>query len=437
MKGLTGLFRGTWNHYPYFYKVREYADYESRDLWEYDLDLSPRETSMLVAHLWELGSTWFDYYYLTKNCSYGVLAALEAAAPRLDLLPHVGPIVIPADTVKALYANPGLVRAVHFRPSIRNQFLARATALAPPEMDALEALVARPGAPAPGLSPAGEARALDAALDYVDFTYAHELLDNVVTPAAELKQRLMERRSGLGVQSDDLVIPPPLSQQPQLGHGSLRTGIGGGASTRKGPLVVYDFRMGLHDLADPPAGYPALSQIEFFPIRLRYEPRANALGLEEGLLVDVASLNDFGRFDHHVSWKGRLGATTVRDAGCPDCLAGVAELGGGAAKVLFHDRLTAFATVDTELLGGPGLRGTGGARLRIGLGPSGALRLRLGEHLAVLAQGGWRWLPWAHPDAAFDLRLTARVHLGRWSLWAEGARWPLASQALLGAGAFF
>ncbi|HEY5678025.1 MAG TPA: DUF4105 domain-containing protein, partial [Myxococcales bacterium] len=53
-KGLTGLFQGHWNNYPYFYKVREYADYESRDLWEYDLDLTPQETARLVAHLWEL-----------------------------------------------------------------------------------------------------------------------------------------------------------------------------------------------------------------------------------------------------------------------------------------------------------------------------------------------------------------------------------------------
>jgi hypothetical protein len=433
VKGLTGLFHGNWNYYPYFYKVREYADYESRDLWEYDLDLSPSETAMLVAHLWELGSTWFDYYYLTENCSYGVLAALEAAAPRLDLLRHLGRIVIPADTVKALYANPGLVREVHFRPSIRTQFAARVSALMPPEIDALGALVSEPTVPLPGLSVENESRALDAALDYVDFTYARELLDNVVTPAAELKQRLMERRSALGVQSHELAIPPPLSQQPQLGHGSMRTGLGGGASSRKGPLAVFDLRLALHDLADPPAGYPLLAQIEFLPIRLRYEPRANALGLEQGLLVDVVSLNDFGAFDHHVSWKARLGVTTVRDAGCPDCLAGVAALGGGIAKVLLGDRLTAFATSDAELLGGPGLQGAGGARVRIGVGPSGGLRLRLGERLSVLAEGGWRWLPWSDPRATFDARLTARVHLGGWSLWAEAARWPLESQMLLGA----
>ncbi|HEX8907648.1 MAG TPA: DUF4105 domain-containing protein, partial [Anaeromyxobacteraceae bacterium] len=361
VKGLTGFFHGNWNHYPYFYKVREYADYESRDLWEYDLALTPAETDLLVAHLWELGSTWFDYYYLTENCSHGVLAALEAAAPRLELLRHLGLIVLPADTVKALFENPGLVGAVHFRPSIRTQFLTRAAALSPRERDALQALAAEPGAPTPGLTPPEQAHALDAALDWVDFAHAKELLDAKVTPAADLKQRLMQRRSAVPVQSEDLVVPPVLAQQPQLGHGSLRMGVGGGASTRSGPLAVYDFRLALHDLADPPTGYPALAQIEFLPVRVRYEPRHDALRLERALLVDVFSLNSFSRFDQHITWRAALGADTVRDAGCPGCLAGVAQLGGGLAQAVLGDAVTAYALTEAELAAAPALQGLDGS----------------------------------------------------------------------------
>jgi hypothetical protein len=36
-KGLFGLFPGTTKRMPYYYKVREYADTESRDIWEYHL----------------------------------------------------------------------------------------------------------------------------------------------------------------------------------------------------------------------------------------------------------------------------------------------------------------------------------------------------------------------------------------------------------------
>jgi hypothetical protein len=436
VKGLTGLFQGRWNHYPYFYKVREYADYESRDLWEYDLELSAREVELLAGHLWELGSTWFDYYYLTENCSYGILAALEAAAPRLELLRHLGPIVIPADTVKALYEMPGLVRSVHFRPSIRTQFLARTAALTGPERGALDALMADERAPLGPLPPAAGARALDAALDWVDFAHARELLDNVPTPAALVKQRLMERRAGLAVQSEELVIPLSRGQQPQLGHGSIRTGVGGGASSRSGALAVYDFRLALHDLADPKDGYPDLAQIEFLPTRLRYEARSNALSLERTLLVDVVSLNDYTPFDRHVSWRAALGADTVRDAGCPGCLAGKAQVGGGLARSVLGGAVTAYALTDAELAWAPRLSGLDGASARLALGPSGGLRLRLGDRVSLLGEAGWRYLPWAAPRSTFELRATARLHLGRFSLWAEAGRWPLATEGLAGISLF-
>jgi hypothetical protein len=58
---------------------------------------------------------------LTGNCSYYVLAAVEAAAPRLDVLGNMKPYVIPVDTIKPLTNTPGLVRAVHYRPSRTNQ----------------------------------------------------------------------------------------------------------------------------------------------------------------------------------------------------------------------------------------------------------------------------------------------------------------------------
>src|SRR5262249_34403761 len=95
IKGLTGLFPGTYKLRPFFYKVREYTHYESRDLWEYELALDDRQVMLVTAHLWELGSTYFDYYYITENCAYQILAALEVADPRIELLRHVKTPVLP------------------------------------------------------------------------------------------------------------------------------------------------------------------------------------------------------------------------------------------------------------------------------------------------------------------------------------------------------
>jgi len=100
-KGIVGLFPGTFKRVPYYYKVRTYNDYESRDLWEYELSLGPKQLLMLSAHLWELGHTYFAYYYLTENCSYHVLSLIEVADPSLHLLEGISAPVIPADTVRA------------------------------------------------------------------------------------------------------------------------------------------------------------------------------------------------------------------------------------------------------------------------------------------------------------------------------------------------
>src|SRR5690606_7938888 len=63
VKGLFGGFEGRFAAIPYYYKIREYANYEFRDLWSYELDLTFAEVLEAVDHIWELGHTYFDYYY--------------------------------------------------------------------------------------------------------------------------------------------------------------------------------------------------------------------------------------------------------------------------------------------------------------------------------------------------------------------------------------
>ncbi len=51
-KDLQGNIRGEYSLMPYYRKVKEYGDLESRDLWEYELALNEQETTFLgAAHL--------------------------------------------------------------------------------------------------------------------------------------------------------------------------------------------------------------------------------------------------------------------------------------------------------------------------------------------------------------------------------------------------
>ncbi len=435
-QGLFGLFHGNYNHYPYYYKVREYADSESRDLWEYDLELTPREVAMLVAHLWELGGTWMDYWYLDENCSYHVLGALEAAAPRLRLVEPFAwrPLVVPADTVKVLFENPGLVRAVHYRPAIRTQFEARARGLDDAQAKAVEALAIDPAAPLPPGAPAASAAVLDAALDLMDVRHAKALIYATDPALARDRQALLARRSAIPVQSAEQVIAPPEERRPDRGHGSLRLGLGGGllepSGATRGGFASLDLRLCLHDLLDPPDGYPPEAQIEFLPTRLRSEWAGAAVALDESLLVRIVSLAPLGRFDQRTSWHVELGARAVRDAGCSSCVAFVAAGGAGLAGAGLGGALHAALFADGSVEAAPRLQGIGGSGWRLGLGPAALVRLRAGSRAALLASGDWRWLPGTPTGETWSISGAGRVHLGRQASLALEYRRRPAEQSL-------
>lgn len=411
-KGLFGFFRGEFHHFAYYYKVREYADYDSRDLWEYDLDLLPSEVERLVDHLWELGGTWFDYYYLDENCSYHVLGAIEAAAPRLDLVSWVQrPVVLPSDTLKALYKNPGLVKRVHYRPSMRTQFETRARPLSAKAADAVEALVAEPDSTPLPFGDAEKVAILDAATDLLDIRYAKSILYGGNDFAAHARQALLLRRAALRIPSPPLEIPVP--DRPDEGHGSWRLGLGGGAARDGTGLVVLDARLCLHDLADPPRGYPDGAAIEFLPLRLRYAPGPHRIELDEAEFVRVISLNPVERFDRRPSWSFRAGAVTVRDDACRGCIAAIVEGGPGFDLGLSGGALDLALFSDFSFEAAPGLSGIDGAGTRVGLGPKGMARFRFGEVASLLAEATFRFLPAARPRDTHDIDLELRFHLAR------------------------
>jgi hypothetical protein len=425
LKGLLGLFAGEFTKVPYYFKVREYNDYESRDLWEFELELERNEVQMAVAHIWELGSALFAYYYMSENCSYHMLGILEVASPRVDLLSKLGWPVIPADTLQAVAANPGLVRSVTYRPSTRVQFRHRLERLDPRDVDLVFRLGGNPDAALPpGLSRERQMHILDTALDLADFRFSKQLLDPTSAESA-FKQRLLSRRAGLRVPSPPLSIPGRALDNPLLGHDVGRWDLGQGHSSRHGFYQALDLRLALHDWSDPSAGYPETLSINFLPLRLRYYVERQRLELEEASLVSITSLVPLDLFDRSMSWNARAGVTRIHDAGCADCLVGMLEAGGGIAVGAFEQGLLLFANLNTALMGlGPIQGGIADLPLRAGVGPKAGLRLRFAPELIGVLRADWLYLPVQTPNTTwlgaatlrwmyvhnFALSLEAQIH---------------------------
>jgi hypothetical protein len=407
VKGLLGAFPGTVKRMPYYYKVRTYADFESRDMWEYELNLTPQQLFMLVAHIWEIGPAYFAYFYLDENCSYRINMMLEAADPDIDLVTHMQSPVLPADTVKVLFDNPGLVKRVSYRPSLRTTFMRAAKDLDGDEAELVLELAADARAPLPKDWPvARQVKVLDAALDYFDMRNVEKIVHERESPEAAHKQVLLERRAALRVPSTPKDAEPPWQRRPELSHDAKRVGVAPGYRLRRGAaeegFVAFDFKLAMHDLADPAPGFPEQSQIDFLPTRLRLYPKSDGLKvrLEDFSVVQIVSLNPMHRFDLGLSWRFTIGAKTLENNGCKDetepgwrdCLAGKIRLGGGAAKSIANDALIVFLMMDAAVFVGD-LSGIAESPLRAGVGPLGGLRIRFDPRLIFVATGDALWFP--------------------------------------------
>jgi hypothetical protein len=275
---------------------------ENRDVWEYELDLSPADVDRVLMHVWELGPIYFDYYFFDENCSYYLLELLEAARPDLDL---TGPFrwwAIPADTVREL-VKQGLVKKTVYRPSNATTIRHRLELMSPEERALVNPLArgaTPPGAPAVGALPAqSQARVLEVSLDYLDYLRASGKTPPEAPP--DLARGLQLERSRIGAAADDPAAPVP-RVRPDEGHGTSRLTIGGGR--RDGAnFVELRARPVFHELMDPEPGYVRGAQIEFFDLAVRDYSNGIGARVEEFTPLRIVSISPRNDFFTPLSWK--------------------------------------------------------------------------------------------------------------------------------------
>jgi hypothetical protein len=315
--------------------------------------------------------------------------------------------VLPADTVKALFDNPGLVKKISYRPSLRTTFTRAAIDLDGDEADLVLELAQDPDASLPSeWSTERRVKVLDAALDYYDMRNVEKIVYERESPEAAHKQKLLERRAALRVSSAPKDVEPPWQRRPELGHDSKRLGVAPGYRLRRDAseegFIAFDFKLAMHDLADPAPGYPEQAQIDFLPTRLRLYPRSNGfkIRLDDFSVVQITSLNPMHRFDFGLSWRFTIGAKTLENNGCKretepgwrDCVAGKIRLGAGGAKSFAGDALIVFAMMDLAVFAGD-ISGIAESPIRAGAGPFGGLRIRFDPSLIFVATGDLLWFP--------------------------------------------
>ncbi|HKI96878.1 MAG TPA: DUF4105 domain-containing protein [bacterium] len=339
VRGVFGGYRGYFSLMPYYLKVREYNDFENRDLWEYRLNFTPSQLDYMVRHVWELGSTYFDYFFFKENCSYHLLSVLEVGRPDLHLRDRYHLWTMPTETVQeVVLEHPDLVAKVIYRPSLSSQFFQQRALLTGPERDLLGDLIDDAAATETdafrALPPPRAALVLDTAIDYDQYDLAGDPQDK---PLKAHLRKLLLRRSRISVPALEADTLPPQSLPPDKGHDSARLEVAGGASRpapapgaepENLPFGQFTIQASFHDLLSDDRAFAPNSQIDLLQLRARYETEPSPtpgttgprkLRLERFALMDIVSLFPLTQLNHQPSWKLAIGWQRNRDIGCDHC----------------------------------------------------------------------------------------------------------------------
>ena len=308
IKGLSGSYEGYYSVMPYYDKIKQYEQFDHRDLWEYPLQLTPTQEHRLLTHLWEMRGVGSAYYFLSDNCSSQLLALIEVARPDLDLTStfHRGiPYAIPIDTVRQLRGS-GLLGPPRYEPSDARRFTAMMQDLTPAQRHFVHRYInGRTDLKDPVYASADavtRARLLDAVHEALFVRYA----DGEITREAGLPRDRVAllARAQLSEDADFTPVTAP-AVSPDEGHDSGRFSIGGRVDPHDGAAVI-SARPAYHDRVDPPGGYLAGGELQFFNVRALIGP--HGFRLSDLQLVSVQAVAPRNDAFTPISWQVALAA---------------------------------------------------------------------------------------------------------------------------------
>ena len=397
-KGIFGGYKGFFSTIPYYLKVKEYRDIENRDIWEYRLNFSPKQIDRLLMHAWELGNAYFDYFFFKENCAYHILSLLEVADPSLHLTERFHFWTIPADTIRLLVQNQGLVGEVSYRPARSTQLKRKRETLNQEERQWIAQLVEDPSVSQHeeflAFSTEEQASLLDVASDFLRY---QSLTDPDQSEKYKTSNRaVLVERSKRRIPSSPLQVIPPTSS-PEHGHESFRVGTGGGWRNHE-MFEEISFRAGYHDLLDPDPGYTLDAQIVLGDLGLRHYHSRNKFRVERFTLANVISLAPIDSWFQSPSWKVKVGMDTVKTRSCDLCSNGHFNGGvGGAVEthILQREVFFLFGEFDANV------SGAYDENYRVGGGVSSGLMANVTDNWKWLISGGYLGYPLGdHSDDA-------------------------------------
>lgn len=345
-KGLTGGYPGVVSVLPYYAKTNEYSHLEYRDIWEYRLNLSADESAQFVRHVWETKDSYFDYYFFDENCSYRLLALLDASSERLDLAGQFNFVAMPVDTVRAI-KEAGLIETADYRPSAASEMEHKSAQSSAQVLKIAKQLVDSDddiNALIQDLSAQDQTRTLELAYSYARYLSIKKRKANPQLRARTVA--ILSARAKQSQEADYQATPTPAYRDDE-GHLSQRVTLAAGAATTADSSAAQGYadlawRIAFHDVLDLPQGFAQGAQIEMGQFNLRAW-EGGSVQLQQFKVIDILSLSEQTHFQSPIAWSVSTGLE--RFVGADAELYGYLKTAFGGAWLSALGRVYALAEV--------------------------------------------------------------------------------------------
>ncbi len=352
-KGVFGLYDAAFSSTGFYRMNHNYAENELRDMWEYELALSPDEVEQITQHSWELLRTRYAYYFFNQNCAYRMseLLGLVINEPLLSpSLPWSVPSSVFDHLTKVKRDGKPLVRQIKRIPSRLNRYREQYQRLDKKQQVIVNDFVQQHAALAqtdyPSLSAPEQIAVVDTLRDYYQFRIVGER-DNIDYKTRKLDMLIERARLPMASEMEAMqepaqsarVLPPHNGPPPGL----IR--IGGLQNNALGTGETLQLRPVYFDNLETDAGRIANANLTMFDVYAthignRWQIRnVDLVNVEHLNLADTPLPGDGGW-----AWRVKLGAQSEHLA-CSNCLVGHVTGGIGKAVKLSDDAVV-YAMLD-------------------------------------------------------------------------------------------
>ena len=364
--GLTGWYRGDYSVLPFYQRLFQYGAVENRDLWLYQLKLTPDELDLFLSHMWELvHAAKFTYYFLDENCAGILLRAFAAVLPDLSSARRLPIYAHPVDVIRAL-DRAGRLGPAEVIPSEGNVLSESVWSLTRSQRRRFMVAIDNPDAPLDDESV--DSAVAESLIHYTSFRTQRNKGD-IPEELKNLERNSLVRRSQFPAGAAKVATAEQLAKSPHLSHQAMA--VQAGASVVRGQAAVdLGFRFAIHDVLDRNEGFLENSTIEVMNVQL--SAAANTVWIKDITVARVENFRPLNFYDPSGSWRIKVALKANDWTDAQTDVYGLVSGGYGASLPI--GRALAFGMLGVDANFGGEL-------------PQG--RLQVGPELGVVWQGRW------------------------------------------------